>query len=91
MSIQLGLEDLLGDLQYARRHNELGRLALLSYCEVKAWARQAGKPDIAEGATRMFTESPCVCKEAFLANIDALITTLECHQQTYQPASCLST
>ena len=83
-AIQLGLEDLLGELHYARRTQELGRLALLAYCDVKSWARQAGKPDIADGATRMFTQTPCVCKEEFLSNIDSLIATLECHQKSYK-------
>lgn len=83
-AIQLGLEDLLADLHYARRRQELGRLALLAYCEVRSWARQAGRSDIAEVATRMFTETPCVCKEEFLLKIDGLIGTLECHKQSYQ-------
>jgi hypothetical protein len=63
LGIQLGLEDLLADLHHARRNRELGRLALLAYCEVRGWARQAGKPDIADSATRMFTENPCVSKD----------------------------
>jgi hypothetical protein len=58
IGIQLGLEDLLADLHHARRNNELGRLALLAYCEIRGWARQAGKPDIADSATRMFSTSP---------------------------------
>ncbi len=84
IGIQLGLEDLLAELHFSRRNQELGRLALLAYCEVRGWARQAGKPDIAESAARMFTDNPCVCKDEFLAKIDALITTLEWHQQAYQ-------
>ena len=84
LDIQLGLDDLLADLHYARRNDELGRLALLAYCEVRGWARQAGMPDIARGATKMFTEVPCACKEEFLAKMDGLITTLEWHQQAYQ-------
>ncbi|MCF8167267.1 MAG: hypothetical protein K9J77_01460 [Rhodoferax sp.] len=76
-AIQLGLEDLLADLQHARRENQLGRLALLTYCEVRNWARRAGKHDIADGATRMFTENPCVSKEEFLAKVDTVIATLE--------------
>jgi hypothetical protein len=84
LDIQLGLDDLLADLQFARRNQELGRLALLAYCEIRSWARQAGKPDISESATKMFTQTPCVCKEEFLAKIDHIITTLEWHQQAYQ-------
>lgn len=83
IGIQLGLEDLLADLHHARRNKELGRLALLAYCEVRGWARQAGKPDIADSATRMFTENPCVSKDEFLAKVDRLIATLELHQQEF--------
>jgi len=87
ITIQLGLEDLLGDLHHARRTRELGRLALLAYCEVRGWARQAGKPDLAESAARMFTEDPCASKDEFLEKIDRLIMTLEQHQQAYQQSS----
>ena len=79
-SIQLVLEDLLADLHHARRNTDLGRLALLGYCEVRNWARLAGKPDIAEWATRMFTENPCVSRDEFLEKIDTLIAALERHQ-----------
>jgi len=82
-AIQLVLEDLLADLHHARRNKDLGRLALLAYCEARGWARQAGKTDIAECATRMFTENPCVSKDEFLAKIDTLITALERNQQAY--------
>ena len=84
IAIQVGLDDLLGDLQHARRRKDLGRLALLAYCEVRGWARQAGKSDVAQSATRMFTENPCVSKEEFLDKIDRLILTLEQHQQVYE-------
>ncbi len=80
-SIQLALEDLLADLHHARRNQDLGRLALLAYCEVRGWARQAGKGDIADWATRMFTENPCVSRDEFLAKIDTLIAALELHRQ----------
>lgn len=83
LSIQLGLEDLLADLHHARRHQELGRLALLAYCEVRSWARQAGEAGIAEHSTQIFTQDPCVSKEAFLAKVDLLITALERLQAGY--------
>ena len=41
LNLQLGLDDLLGDLRQ-RRSGDLGRLALISYCEVRRWARLAG-------------------------------------------------
>lgn len=77
ISLQLGLDDLLADLVYARKQNELGRLALLAYCEVRCWARQAGEPAIADRSTAMFTEQPCTSKEDFLKKVDALIADLE--------------
>lgn len=80
-SIQLALEDLLADLHHARRQGDLGRLALLAYCEVRGWARQAGKNDIADWAMRMFTENPCVSRDEFLAKIDTMIAALERHKQ----------
>ena len=86
-SIQLVLEDLLADLHHARRNNDLGRLALLAYCEVRSWARQAGMPDIAEWATRMFTENPCVSRDEFLEKIDTLISALERHRPAGPTAS----
>lgn len=76
-SIRLGLEDLLADLRHARRKQELGRLALLAYCEVRSWARQAGEVEIANHSTQIFTQDPCVSKEAFLAKVDILVTQLE--------------
>jgi len=82
-SIQLGLEDLLADLHHARRHQELGRLALLAYCEVRGWARQAGEADIAEYSTQIFTQDPCASKEDFLAKVDLLIQALERQQASY--------
>jgi hypothetical protein len=81
---RLGLEDLVGDLQYARRREDLGRLALLAYCEVRRWARQAGENGVAERASALFTGSPHVSRDAFLCQIDALITELEQLDRMYQ-------
>lgn len=75
--IQLGLEDLLGELQYARRNDDLGRLALLAYCEVRRWARVAGEDALAEQATVLVTHSPQVSRAAFLNQVDGLIEQLE--------------
>ena len=76
-SLQLGLEDLLADLHHARRVGDLGRLALLAYCEVRRWARDAGDSVIAEHASELITGSPHVSREVFLAHIDDLIHELE--------------
>ncbi len=77
LSLQLGLDDLLADLQYARRRDELGRLALLAYCDVRCWARQAGELGVAEHSTAIFTEHPHASKEHFLQQVDHLIAELE--------------
>ena len=84
LDIQLALEDLLANLHFARKHDQLGRLALLAYCEVKGWARLASKPDLAEKAIRIFSESPCATKAEFLQNVDSLIATLESLEQEYR-------
>lgn len=76
-SLQFGLEDLLADLRYARRKDDLGRLALLAYCEVRRWARDAGDLALADHASHLITGSPHVSREAFLAEIDSLIHELE--------------
>jgi hypothetical protein len=76
-SLQLGLEDLLADLRHARKRDDLGRLALLAYCEVRRWARDAGDSVLADHASHLITGSPHVSREAFLAQIDALIHELE--------------
>jgi hypothetical protein len=83
-NIQLALEDLLADLHYARKHDQLGRLALLAYCDVKRWARLASKTEVADTALRMFSEIPCISKVDFLQGIDKLIAMLELHDQQYQ-------
>jgi hypothetical protein len=77
LSLQLGLEDLLADLRHARRSGDLGRLALLAYCEVRRWAREAGNSLLAEHASELITGSPAVSREAFLGHIDKLIHELE--------------
>jgi len=75
--LQLGLEDLLGDLRYARRSGDLGRLALLSYCEVRRWARMAGYQRLAEHSSELITHAPHASREEFLAEVDELIVELE--------------
>jgi len=75
--LQLGLDDLLGDLRYARRVADLGRLALLAYCEVRRWARMAGEQELAEHSSDLIAHSPHASREEFLAEVDELIVELE--------------
>jgi hypothetical protein len=76
-SLQIGLEDLLADLRHARRQNDLGRLALLAYCEVRRWARETGNEVLAKQASDLITGSPHVSRGVFLDHIDDLILELE--------------
>jgi len=75
--LHLGLEQLLGDLQCARRGGDLGRLALLAYCEVRRWARMAGEQALAEHSSDLVTHSPHASLEQFLAEVDELIFEME--------------
>lgn len=76
-SLQLGLEDLLGDLQHARKSGDLGRLALLAYCEVRRWARVAGEQSLAHQSAALINDLPHADRATFIAAVDALIDELE--------------
>lgn len=75
--ILLSLEDLLGDLHHARRSGDMGRLALLAYCEVRRWARHAGEHELADRSTALITQSPLASRDEFMTQVDALIEDLE--------------
>jgi hypothetical protein len=75
--MQVRLDDLLGDLWYARRRGDLGRLALVSYCEVRRWARLAGEQRVAEHSSELITHGPHASRDEFLAQVDSLIGELE--------------
>lgn len=80
--LQLSLEDLLGDMQHAQRHQDMSRLALLAYCEVRRWARQAGELALADSAAALVTRSPQATREQFMAEVDELIGQLrEAHER----------
>lgn len=87
LNLQLGLDDLLAELRHARRRGDLGRLALIAYCDVRRWARQAGKFDIARHSMAMFTDEPHASREAFLDKVDVLLHDLEQVQAQQQPDS----
>lgn len=77
LRVCLGLDDVLGELQHARRRGDLGRLALLAYCEVRRWARQAGEPELAASSLALITDSPPPSRVEFLRRVDVLIAELE--------------
>lgn len=74
---RLALEDLLGDLWHARNSGALGRLALLTYYEVRRWARMAGELGLAEHSAALVTGCPHPDRESFLVQVDTLIAELE--------------
>ena len=76
-SLRRGLEDLLGDLAHARRTGDLGRVALLTYCELRRWARLAERQSLADHAHALFLGAPYVDRATFLAHVDALIAEAE--------------
>ena len=85
--LKLGLEDLLADLSYARRTGDLGRLALVSYYEVRRWAKMAGDPDLVEHSSVLLMGHPHNDRASFLADADRLIGELEalrCGEETAQ-------
>ena len=71
--LRLALEDILGDLGHARRTGDLGRVALLLYCELRGWARWADLPVLAGHAHALFLGAPYADRASFLARADALI------------------
>jgi len=83
----LSLEDVLGDLQHARRGSDLGRLALLAYCEVRRWARLAGEVELAEHSLALVTDNPHSTRAEFLHRVDDLIEELEGVRHRLTPGS----
>jgi len=76
-NLRLNLEDVLGSLLHARRTEDLGRLALLTYWDVRKWARWARRDALAELAADVVTQQPHPTRAAFLARVDAVIAELE--------------
>lgn len=89
-TLLLTLEDLMADLQHARRQGDLGRLALIAYCEVRRWARQAGEAEVAEHAATMITAAPHADREAFLAQVDRLLGELELARKRFEGTGAAS-
>ena len=75
--LKLSLEDVLGDLWHARRAGDIGRLALLSYCDVRRWARVAHHQRLAARSHELVLSCPHSDREDFLFAIDQLIAEME--------------
>lgn len=69
--------ELVADLLFARECEQLGKLALLAYCDVKRWARETGRSDVAEMSVRLVSESASMDKQTFLRGIDGLLRCLQ--------------
>lgn len=76
-SLRLDLEDVLGSLMHARRNDDLGRLALLTYWDVRRWARIAHRDALAARASDVVLNQPHPNRAAFLAIIDTVIDELK--------------
>ncbi len=75
---RLDLEDVLGNLQHARRNEDLGRLAHLAYWDVRRWARRAHRHKLADRASDLIIRHPHPSRSAFLELVDDVIEELEC-------------
>ena len=75
--LRLALEDVLADLWHARRNHDLGRLALLSYCDMRRWARVARREGLAQRSHDLVLSCPHASRERFLSEVDALIAEAE--------------
>lgn len=80
VSLQNGLEDILADLRFSRRNEDLGRLASLAFWEVRRWAREAGAQELAKHSSALVNNISYASRDKFLDAIDSLIVELE---QTY--------
>ena len=74
---RLELEDVLGNLQYARRSEDLGRLAHVAYWDVRRWARRVHLEPLAERASNLIIGQPQRSRSAFLDLVDDVIDELE--------------
>jgi len=80
--LRLSLEDVLADFWHARRNLDLGRLALLSYCDMRRWARVAQREGLAQRSRDLVLSCPHASREGFLSEVDALIAEAEGALQT---------
>ena len=70
-------EDLAAELTHSRRHDDVGRLALLCFCQVRQLAREAHESQLSELSWRMFIGTVPQDRESFLARVDAVIDELQ--------------
>ena len=73
-SLRLILDDIVGSLTYSRRSGDLGRLALVTYCDLRRWARTAHRQALADRTDALFLNAPFADQNGFLREVDALIS-----------------
>jgi hypothetical protein len=77
VSLHTALEDLTGEIVYARRNADLGRLALLCCCEIRHWARLVHEERLAQLSCAFITDRPARDRQEFLDRVDDVISELE--------------
>lgn len=76
-ALRLHLDDVLGDLHYARRMDNLGRLVHVTYWDVRRWARLAHREALASRAADLIRSQPQPSREACLEIVDDVIRELQ--------------
>ena len=76
-ALLFSLEDLMADLIHARRQGDVGRMALLCYCDVRHWARQAGQAELAQASSQLFTQPIPHDRQSFLNEVDEILDELK--------------
>ena len=76
-ALHLHLEDVLGDLHYARRMDDLGRLVHVTYWDVRRWARLVHREALASRAADLIRSDPQPSRAACLQIVDDVIRELE--------------
>ena len=72
-TLALSLEDILAEVRHARQAGDVGRLALLTFCDLRRWARLAKRGALAEHANAIFLRTPYADRDSFLEDVDALV------------------
>ena len=82
--LHLALDDLLAELRHARRTGDMGRMALIVWCELRPWARRAGEVEVAERVAAIMVHSPHASRADFQRDVDTLIELLSRVLQRWQ-------
>ncbi|WP_156373561.1 hypothetical protein [Pseudorhodoferax sp. Leaf267] len=83
-ALHLHLEDVLGELHYARRMDNLGRLVHVTYWDVRRWARSAHREALASRASDLICAQPQPSRAACLEIVDDIIRELERIQSQFE-------